>query len=277
MRHVVIPIAAFIGLGVPFLLLASCTSTSSDEAEVVVPSDNMSENNSDRENESGANATAGNKAKGEGFPKSPPAEPLEKKPVAHLGPKSPFDKPSNTTKDQTMAGGFEASLERQWSCLSRTELTLCRGRNGAGMGQVLWIRYRGRLLAKTTAEVPVFVSIGVGSKTTSFPLRTNTFGASAFLTNGLYGCRSSTRIKADDDKVKTNCKKAPPAMKSFVDSLPTSAEEMWSLALRFGVTIQRTPKERPQSDIDAGTPPFVFDLPARVEAPMPQKLPSAAN
>ena len=276
MRHVVTQVAAFTALGAAFLPLASCTSTPSDdasEAEVVVPS----ESGANSGNEEGASETADNKAGSGESPKAPADELAEEKPLAHLGPKSPFDKPSSTAKEHTIAGGFEASLEKQWSCLSRTELTLCRGRNGAGLGQVLWIRYRGRLLAKTSTEVPVFVSIGVGEKTTSFSLRKDAFGASAFLTDGLHSCRSTTRIKADDDKVKTSCKKAPPAMKAFMDSLPTSTEEMWSLALRFGVTIQKTQKERPKPDIDAGTPPFVFELPARVEAPEPSEPPSAEN
>lgn len=185
--------------------------------------------------------------------------------VTHTGPFSPYDKVGEgSAKDYTAGVGLVSALEAHWACLSRPEVTVCRGRNGAGRGDVIWVRYRGTLVQRSSNTVPVYLRIDVKGRNDSFPMLSDAFGTYFLLTDGLTSCTVSSGAKNIlQGETRSRCEQAPIRMRDLFKGLGTRAQRSkpWKVSVAFGVTLQDPHESKPRIELDKGEPPYVFELP----------------
>ena len=200
---------------------------------------------------------------------SPEAATDASKPKLHLGPLSDFDNKEIAKGGKFTTGmGLVSSTEQKWVCTSRSEITACRGKNGTGEGQVLWLRYRGRLNEVAKSKTPIFARISVGSKFDSFPLSHDAFGSYLLLTDGLLFCSDGASSRIYEAGASSSCKNAPARMKTLMAAFPPSQDAKsadWKFSVQFGVTLQPTPKDKKRTEMDAGNPKYSFSIPAVIE------------
>ena len=178
--------------------------------------------------------------------------------VFHEGVQSSFDKTFDAASAQL---GLVSNAERQWSCASRTSVTLCRGRNGAGAGTILWIRYRGELMSSTNNTTPIYARISAGGQVQSFAMRPDSDSAYLLLTDSIAFCNTGGSSGIYSAGAKSTCRNAPAQVKSFMKSILEKNPADWKLNLNFGISIQASPNAPTKVQMDKGNPPYEVALP----------------
>lgn len=181
---------------------------------------------------------------------------------SHWGPISRFDeRNADGTKPKVWNGDLVSHGQPSWSCRSRPEVTVCRGKNGAGNGDVLWIRYRGAQGLNFGSQV--FAHVTLQGEQGTFPMFTDAGGAFALLTDGPLSCTGTKDTEIYSGEARSRCKNSTPEMKKLFSGIDATMSHagVWRLDLEF--EIQEANSSQAQKD--KGTPPFSFQLSTRVQ------------
>jgi hypothetical protein len=176
----------------------------------------------------------------------------------HQGVLSSHDKNAEEASAQL---GLVSNTEREWSCASRQAVTICRGQNGAGKGQVLWFRYRGELVASSNPSTPIFARISAAGQVQSFAMRADSDSSYLLLTDGSAFCNTGGASDIYSGGAKSSCRQAPSQVRAFMKALQEKNTGDWKVDVSFGVSQQVSASAPTTVKVDKGTPPYSVSLP----------------